>query len=281
MILKEWMVRNLEKYGNCAIGENFIKQHGKNKIVEEVKALGYQNARIISNVVKLNYGGSKPSKTVFSHIETKDDIPDNEPKLVVKKSKKKRNRRNYGMFKIDDEVRVIKGLHKGSEGKIVNLSVNDFGTITYEIYVEALFDRIGTISKKEGDLEFMKRRAGRPKKINLSSTDNQLKSIDNQPESIDNQAESIDKPSQELVELTKEIVEAEYQEEPTHIEEPKTSYDQLIEAYDVIRRRLNVAELEAFYDIVAKDVLDSKYVLEQMYQMNIENLMKIRKELQQ
>ena len=279
MILKDWMVRNLEQFGNCAIGENFIKQHGKNKIVEEVKALGYSNARIISNVVKLNYGGSKPSKTVFSHIETKDEIPDNNPKIVVKKGKKKRNRRNCGMFKIDDEVRVIKGLHKGSEGKIVNLSVNDFGTITYEIYVEALFDRIGTISKKEGDLEFMKRRAGRPKKINLSSTDNQLKSIDNQPESIDNQAESIDKPSQELVELTKEIVEAEYQEEPKEAE--KSSYELLIESYDNMRRRLNVAELEAFYDIVAKDVLDSKYVLEQMYQMNIENLMKIRKELQQ
>lgn len=271
MILKEWMVRNLEQFGNCAIGENFIKQHGKNKIVEEVKALGYQNARIISNAVKINYGGSKPSKTVFSRIETREDIPDNKPKIIVKKGKTK-PRRNYGMFKIDDEVRVIKGLHNGSEGKIVNLSVNDFGTITYEIYVEALFDKIGTISKKEGDLELMKRRAGRPKKINLSSTDNQ-------PESIDNQPESIDKPSQELVELTKEIVEAEYQEEPKEAE--KTSYELLIESYDNMRRSLNVAELEAFYDIVAKDVLDSKYVLEQMYQMNIENLMKIRKELQQ
>lgn len=251
MILKDWMIRNLEKYGNCAIGEKIIKQHGKSKIIDEVKALGYPNAKITSNtIIETNAAAAEPE--------------------IKKRSKQ--------MFKINDEVKIIKGLHKDAQGTIVNLSTNDVGALTYEIYVEALFDKIGNISKKEGDLELMKRRAGRPKKIKPSTT-RQRKSTDDQPESIDNQPESIDKPSQELVELSKEIVEAEYQGEPTPIEEPKSTYDQLIEAYDVMRRSLNVAELEAFHDIVAKDVSDAKCVLEQMYQMSIENLMKIRKEL--
>lgn len=252
MILKDWMIRNLEQFGNCAIGEKIIKQHSKSKIIDEVKALGYQNARIVSNtVIETNAAAAEPE--------------------IKKRSKQK-------MFKINDEVKIIKGLHKDAQGTIVNLSTNDVGTLTYEIYVEALFDKIGNISKKEGDLELMKRRAGRPKKIKPSTT-RQRKSTDDQPESIDNQPESIDKPSQELVELSKEIVEAEYQEEPTPIEEPKSTYDQLIEAYDVMRRSLNVAELEAFHDIVAKDVSDAKCVLEQMYTMSIADLMKIRKEV--
>ena len=64
------------------------------------------------------------------------------------------------------------------------------------------------------------------------------------------------------------------------VDEPESeseAYDQLLEAYYVMRGSLNVNELALFSDIVVKDVEASKYVLEKMYQMSIEQLIQIRK----
>ena len=91
-------------------------------------------------------------------------------------------------------------------------------------------------------------------------------------EVVDEVVEVVD----EVVEVVDEVVEVvDKVEEPV---EPK-AYDQLREVYDELCKKLNFVELSSFYDIVAKDVEASKYVLEQMYQMPIKQLAKIRKEL--
>ena len=173
------------------------------------------------------------------------------------------------MFKIGDKVKVIKGLHNGMDGEVVSVHTNDIGTITYDIYVEKLFSRVGNISKKEGELKLMKK-PGRPKK---ETTIEQLNEVTKEAcELNDNQSILSDN-------LTDTKADEEPKAEVKEVEEPKSSFDQLVEAYDIMRRNLNVAQLSAFCDIVAKDVDDSKLVLEQMYQMSIEELMRIRKGL--
>ena len=46
MILEEWMIRNLKAYGNCAIGNKFLKKHGEENIIQELHEMGYVHARI-------------------------------------------------------------------------------------------------------------------------------------------------------------------------------------------------------------------------------------------
>lgn len=277
MILENWMVRNLEKYGNCAVGKKFLKKHGKETVVETVKGLGYETVHIETV--------PKTTETIeINIIQTSDSNSYQEKKKMSKKNITKVKT----MFKVGDYVKVIKGLHNNAEGEVIETMVNDLGTITYEIRAENLYKKIGNIVKKEGEIEMAKR--GRPAKAKTKKATKveQLKELtkevveltENQPEStlaVDEVVETVDKAA-EVVDKTVEEVDEVVEEVDEVVDEPKRAYDQLIEAYDVMRRSLNVNELELFSDIVMKDVEASKYVLEQMYQMSIEQLIQIRKE---
>lgn len=61
--------------------------------------------------------------------------------------------------------------------------------------------------------------------------------------------------------------------------EPVGAYEQLVEVYNIVRSTLKISELELFGDIVMKDIVDSKMVLEQITQMSIADLMKIKKDI--
>ena len=234
------------------------------------------------------------------------------------------------MYKIGDYVKVIKGLHNGSEGTVAKISKNDMGTITYEIHVEKLFKRIGNISKREGEIEMAKR--GRPVK-NANKVE-QLKEVTKQvvemteaepTAAVEEVVEVVDKTVEEVtseeennnfaptyakggviggsskvelevgevvvpideikgtvdkaVEVVDEVVDELFDEVAIEPESEPKAYDQLREVYDELCKKLTFVELSSFYDIVAKDMKTSKYVLEQMYQMSIEQLAKIREEL--
>ena len=49
MILEKWMICNLEKYGNCLISSKFYNKH-KDKLVEAVKSLGYQDVHVLEKI---------------------------------------------------------------------------------------------------------------------------------------------------------------------------------------------------------------------------------------
>ena len=282
MILENWMVRNLEKYGNCVVGKKFLKKHGKETVVETVKGLGYEKVHIETV--------PKTTETIeINIIQTSDSHSYQEKKKMSKKNITKVKT----MFKVGDYVKVIKGLHNNAEGEVTGTMVNDLGTITYEIRAENLYKKIGNIVKKEGEIEMAKR--GRPAKTKTKKATKleQLKEltkevvemteaeptstvgepaevVDEVVETVDEVVETVDEPAEVVDKTVEEVDEA--------VEEPKRAYDQLLEAYDVMRRSLNVNELELFSDIVMEDVKASKYVLEQMYQMSIEQLIQIRKE---
>lgn len=100
------------------------------------------------------------------------------------------------MYKIGDYVKVIKGLHNGSEGTVAKISKNDMGTITYEIHVEKLFKRIGNISKREGEIEMAKR--GRP--VKNASKIEQLKEVTKQVvEMTEEPTATVDEPVEPLL----------------------------------------------------------------------------------
>ena len=224
------------------------------------------------------------------------------------------------MYKVGDYVKVIKGLHNGSEGTVVKISKNDMGTITYEIHVEKLFKRIGNISKREGEIEMAKR--GRP--VKNASKIEELKEVTKQVvEMTEEPTATVDEPVEPLLPAGYGFAEIGFDEvtseeennnfAPTYakggviggsskvelevgevilpideikgtvdkVEEPvePKAYDQLREVYDELCKKLTFVELSSFYDIVAKDMKTSKYVLEQMYQMSIEQLAKIREEI--
>lgn len=207
------------------------------------------------------------------------------------------------MFKVGDYVKVIKGLHNGSEGTVVKISKNDMGTITYEIHVEKLFKRIGNISKREGELKMAKR--GRPAKS--TNKIEQLKEVTKQvvemaeaepTAAVDNPVETVDelfdeavanpvKTDEEVDELFDEAVEllgnpvGTVEKAVDKVEKPikvMTPYEYLIDFYREVGKKLSVPELEAFCDNVTADLKASKEVLEKMYQMPVGILAKIREE---
>ena len=49
MIFKEkdeWIVDVLNRYGNCAIGNNLLKKYGEENIIDSLRKLGFEHARI-------------------------------------------------------------------------------------------------------------------------------------------------------------------------------------------------------------------------------------------
>ena len=281
MILEKWMICNLEKFGNCLISSKFYNKH-KDKLVEAVQSLGYQDVHVLEKIRTLSKHNQKgrPKLIKTYIIETKIKRKE-ETHTEVKKMQK---------FHIGDKVEIIDGTQKGKIGTVEEVEKNDSGDYTYGIKVPSLYAKIGLMPKQASHLRLEKaagKKRGRPAKAKETSKVEQLKEVTKEvvemteakPKSttaVDEPVEVVDEVVDEVVEVVDEVVEVvDKVEEPV---EPK-AYDQLREVYDELCKKLNFVELSSFYDIVAKDVEASKYVLEQMYQMPIKQLAKIRKEL--
>ena len=61
MILENWMICNLEKFGNCLISGKFYNKH-KDKLVEAVKSLGYQDVHVLEKIRTLSKHKLKEKK---------------------------------------------------------------------------------------------------------------------------------------------------------------------------------------------------------------------------
>lgn len=273
MILEKWMICNLEKFGNCLISSKFYNKH-KDKLIEDVQSLGYQDVHVLEKIRTLSKHNQKGRpKLIKTYIIETQIKRKEETHTEVKKMQK---------FNIGDKVEIIDGTQKGKIGTVEEVEKNDSGDYTYGIKVPSLYAKIGLMPKQTTQLRLEKaagKKRGRPAKAKEKETSKveQLKEVTKQvvemteaesTAAVDEPVEAVD----EVVEVVDEVVD-EVAIEPDS--EPK-AYDQLLEAYDVMRRSLNVNELELFSDIVMKDVEESKYVLEQMYQMSIEQLIKIR-----
>lgn len=275
MILENWMVRNLENFGNCLVNSKFYNKH-KDKLIEDVKSLGYQDVHVIEKkrAHRPAHRKGRPKLIKTYIIETKIKRKE-ETHTEVKKMQK---------FNIGDKVEIIDGTLKGKMGTVEEVEKNDVGDYTYGIKVPSVYSYLGLTAKQTAQLRLEKaagKKRGRPAKAKETSKVEQPKEVtkevveltENQPEStlvVDKTVEVVDEPVETVEEVDKTVDKV--------VEESKRAYDQLLEAYDVMRRSLNVNELELFSDIVMEDVEASKYVLEQMYQMSIEQLIQIRKE---
>ena len=295
MILEKWMICNLEKFGNCLISSKFYNKH-KDKLVEAVQSLGYQDVHVLEKIRTLSKHNQKgrPKLIKTYIIETKIKRKE-ETHTEVKKMQK---------FHIGDKVEIIDGTQKGKIGTVEEVEKNDSGDYTYGIKVPSLYAKIGLMPKQASHLRLEKaagKKRGRPAKAKETSKVEQLKEVTKEvvemteakPKSttaVDEPVEVVDEVVDEVVEVVDEVVEVvdkvvevvdEVVEVVDKVEEPvePKAYDQLREVYDELCKKLNFVELSSFYDIVAKDVEASKYVLEQMYQMPIKQLAKIRKEL--
>ena len=278
MILEKWMICNLEKFGNCLISSKFYNKH-KDKLIEDVKSLGYQDVHVIEKkrAHRPAHRKGRPKLIKTYIIETKIKRKE-ETHTEVKKMQK---------FNIGDKVEIIDGTLKGKMGTVEEVEKNDVGDYTYGIKVPSVYSYLGLTAKQTAQLRLEKaagKKRGRPAKAKETSKVEQLKEVtkevveltENQPEStieVDEVVETVDK----TVEVVDEPIETVDKTVDKVVEESKRAYDQLLEAYDVMRRSLNVNELELFSDIVMKDVEASKYVLEKMYQMRIDQLIQIRK----
>lgn len=279
MILEKWMICNLEKFGNCIISGKFYQKHGDLKLVEAVQSLGYQDVHVLEKI-RTHQPANRPGrpKLIKTYI-IETQIKREETHTEVKKMQK---------FHIGDKVEIIDGTLKGKMGTVEEVEKNDVGDYTYGIKVPSVYSYLGLTAKQTAQLRLEKaagKKRGRPAKAKETSKVEQLKEVtkevveltENQPEStfeVDEVVETVDK----TVEVVDEPIETVDKTVDKVVEESKRAYDQLLEAYDVMRRSLNVNELELFSDIVMEDVKASKYVLEQMYQMSIEQLIQIRKE---
>lgn len=275
MILEKWMICNLEKFGNCLISSKFYNKH-KDKLVEAVQSLGYQDVHVLEKIRTLSKHNQKgrPKLIKTYIIETKIKRKE-ETHTEVKKMQK---------FNIGDKVEIIDGTLKGKMGTVEEVEKNDVGDYTYGIKVPSVYSYLGLTAKQTAQLRLEKaagKKRGRPAKAKETSKVEQLKeltkevvemteaeptaAVDEAVEAVEEEVKVVDNP----VETVDEVVD-----EP---ESESEAYDQLLEAYYVMRGSLNVNELELFSDIVMKDVEASKYVLEKMYQMRIDQLIQIRK----
>ena len=275
MILENWMICNLEKFGNCLISSKFYNKH-KDKLVEAVQSLGYQDMYVLEKIRTLSKHNQKgrPKLIKTYIIETKIKRKE-ETHTEVKKMQK---------FNIGDKVEIIDGTLKGKMGTVEEVEKNDVGDYTYGIKVPSVYSYLGLTAKQTAQLRLEKaagKKRGRPAKAKETSKVEQLKeltkevvemteaeptaAVDEAVEAVEEEVKVVDNP----VETVDEVVD-----EP---ESESEAYDQLLEAYYVMRGSLNVNELELFSDIVMKDVEASKYVLEKMYQMRIDQLIQIRK----
>lgn len=278
MILENWMICNLEKFGNCLISSKFYNKH-KDKLVEAVQSLGYQDVHVLEKIRTHRPAHQKGRPKLIKTYIIETQIKRKETHTEVKKMQK---------FHIGDKVEIIDGTLKGKMGTVEEVEKNDVGDYTYGIKVPSVYSYLGLTAKQTAQLRLEKaagKKRGRPAKAKETSKVEQLKEVtkevveltENQPEStfeVDEVVETVDK----TVEVVDEPIETVDKTVDKVVEESKRAYDQLLEAYDVMRRSLNVNELELFSDIVMEDVKASKYVLEQMYQMSIEQLIQIRKE---
>lgn len=49
-LIPDWIIRNLRVYGNCACGYDIVKKIGKEKLINHIKAFGYDcSLRIIDD----------------------------------------------------------------------------------------------------------------------------------------------------------------------------------------------------------------------------------------
>ena len=78
MILEQWMIRNLDDFGNCLIGKKFYKTHGEEAIVNAVKELGYEHANI-----QINKQSGDSFKTIIIQTRQLQQLVEN--KKVSKK----------------------------------------------------------------------------------------------------------------------------------------------------------------------------------------------------
>lgn len=270
MILENWMICNLEKFGNCLISSKFYNKY-KDKLVEAVQSLGYQDVRVLEKIrthrPAHQKGRPKLIKTYIIETQIKRE---EETHTEVKKMQK---------FHIGDKVEIIDGTLKGKMGTVEEVEKNDVGDYTYGIKVPSVYSYLGLTAKQTAQLRLEKaagKKRGRPAKAKETSKVKQPKEVTKQAAetdaeptaAVDNPVKTVD----EAVEVVDEVVD-----EP--VAPPKSAYDQLMEVYDELCKKLNFVELSTFYGFVKKDMETSNYVLEQMYQMNIEQLAKIRKEL--
>lgn len=283
MILEKWMINNLQNFGNCIISEVFLKAHGKSKIIAEVKELGFEEVSIrgVRRYSKQNvhaYPNSEPIKVTVTYIiETKQ----------MKKVKTHTEVKKMQKFHIGDKVEIIDGTLKGKMGTVEEVEKNDVGDYTYGIKVPSVYSYLGLTAKQTAQLRLEKaagKKRGRPAKAKETSKVEQPKeltkevvemteaeptaAVDEAVEAVEEEVKVVDNP----VETVDEVVD-----EP--VAPPKSAYDQLMEVYDELCKKLNFVELSTFCDIVTNDMETSKYVLEQMYQMSIEQLAKIREEI--
>lgn len=274
MILEKWMICNLEKFGNCLISRKFYNKH-KDKLIEDVQSLGYQDVHVLEKIRTLSKHNQKGRPKLIKTYIIETQIKREETHTEVKKMQK---------FNIGDKVEIIDGTLKGKMGTVEEVEKNDVGDYTYGIKVPSVYSYLGLTAKQTAQLRLEKaagKKRGRPAKAKETSKVEQLKeltkevvemteaeptaAVDEAVEAVEEEVKVVDNP----VETVDEVVD-----EP---ESESEAYDQLLEAYYVMRGSLNVNELELFSDIVMKDVEASKYVLEKMYQMRIDQLIQIRK----
>lgn len=282
MILEKWMICNLEKFGNCLISSKFYNKH-KDKLVEAVKSLGYQDVHVSEKIrthrPAHQKGRPKLIKTYIIETQIKRK---EETHTEVKKMQK---------FNIGDKVEIIDGTLKGKMGTVEEVEKNDVGDYTYGVKVPSVYSYLGLTAKQTAQLRLEKaagKKRGRPAKAKEKETSKveQLKEVTKEvvemTEAEPKSTTAVDEP----VEVVDEVVEVvdnpvktvdEVVDEP--VAPPKSAYYQLMEVYDELCKKLNFVELSTFCDIVTNDRETSKYVLEQMYQMSIEQLAKIREEL--
>ena len=261
MILENWMVLNLEKFGNCLISSKFYNKH-KDKLVEAVQSLGYQDVHVLEKIrthrPAHQKGRPKLIKTYIIETQIKRK---EETHTEVKKMQK---------FHIGDKVEIIDGTLKGKMGTVEEVEKNDVGDYTYGVKVPSVYSYLGLTAKQTAQLRLEKaagKKRGRPAKA--------TETVDKVVEVVDKPVEVVDEPV-EVVDKVVEVVDKAVDEPKAP---PKSAYDQLMEVYDELCKKLNFVELSTFCDIVTNDRETSKYVLEQMYQMRIEQLAKIREEL--
>ena len=271
MILEKWMICNLEKFGNCLISSKFYNKH-KDKLVEDVQSLGYQDVHVLEKIRTLSKHNQKGRPKLIKTYIIETQIKREETHTEVKKMQK---------FHIGDKVEIIDGTLKGKMGTVEEVEKNDVGDYTYGVKVPSVYSYLGLTAKQTAQLRLEKaagKKRGRPAKAKEKETSKvkQLKEVTKQAAetdaeptaAVDNPVKTVD----EVVEVVDEVVD-----EP--VAPPKSAYDQLMEVYDELCKKLNFVELSTFCDIVTNDRETSKYVLEQMYQMSIEQLAKIREEL--
>lgn len=276
MILEKWMICNLEKFGNCIISGKFYQKHGDLKIVEAVKSLGYQDVHVLEKI-RTHQPANRPGrpKLIKTYI-IETQIKREETHTEVKKMQK---------FNIGDKVEIIDGTLKGKMGTVEEVEKNDVGDYTYGIKVPSVYSYLGLTAKQTAQLRLEKaagKKRGRPAKakevtkqvVEMTEAEPKTEGEPKPTTAVDEAVEVVDE-AVEVVDKVDELFD-EVAIEPKS--EPK-AYDQLREVYDELCKKLTFVELSSFYDIVAKDMKTSKYVLEQMYQMSIEQLAKIREEI--